>query len=344
MTTLYLNDNIEKFEILLSYLQKSPKIILLTHLNADPDAICASFSLKKLFTKLYKKLVIQIVTPEGVNELTHPIMKKFNIKTEETFEAENCDLIIMVDTSSTWMLGSLKSAVDSTSTPLIIVDHHPPEHTTLNTSSIAFINVNSTSTCEIAFQIFQHLGVNPSKTVSQALLTGLMFDTKHFLIANPVTFEIASQLCRGGALPNVSSKLLQVSTGKSAKIARLKTAQRCTLYKIKNWIIATSHLTSFQAAGARGLIQLGADVAIVAGGKKTNLKANLRSREEFGQATNIHLGTDIAEKIGKRYKGSGGGHTTAAGSIVQMGTYEEITTYAINQIAKILKAPIIEIK
>jgi nanoRNase/pAp phosphatase (c-di-AMP/oligoRNAs hydrolase) len=98
----------------------------------------------------------------------------------------------------------------------------------------------------------------------------------------------------------------------SEKIARLKSAQRMEYYRYKGWIIVTSMLGSFQSSGARALISLGADVAIVTGKDKNMTRASLRSTNQFFKKTGIQLG-ELVSHISMDLDGEGSGHSTAAG-------------------------------
>jgi len=83
---------------------------------------------------------------------------------------------------------------------------------------------------------------------------------------------------------------------------------------MNEWIIALSHVSAYQASAARALIDLGADVAAVAGQKIEKLEVSLRGTREFYKQTGIHLGKDIAKPLGEYIHGMGGGHATAAGA------------------------------
>ena len=81
------------------------------------------------------------------------------------------------------------------------------------------------------------------------------------------------------------------------------------------WIIATSVINAFEASACRGLIDMGADAAII-GGRPTKNKVRLSSRStrEFYDETNINLGSDVMEPLGMLIDGKGGGHANAAGA------------------------------
>jgi nanoRNase/pAp phosphatase (c-di-AMP/oligoRNAs hydrolase) len=99
----------------------------------------------------------------------------------------------------------------------------------------------------------------------------------------------------------------------SERVARLKACRRMRLFRIREWIIALSHVSAYEASAARALIATGAHVAAVAGEKNGNMEISLRSSLEFYKKTNVHLGKDVARELGEYLHGMGGGHATAAG-------------------------------
>lgn len=330
----------DKYESLIDHLKDNGSLCLVTHQNADPDAICASYSLKKLINTFNSKAIVDIITPEGVNEISTNLLKYYTFKTSKVLPLSTLDLIILVDTSSMWTLGSLKNIVGTSSKPIIIIDHHPIESNTLKLSSLTLIDENSTSTCEIIYTLYKELAVDISEPISQLLLTGMMFDTKHFGIATSKTFEIASNLCKLGAKPTISSMILYTPLNISERIARIKASRRCNLFRCDPWIVTTSSISSYQASVARALINLGAHIAIVAGGKKNKVRVNIRCTETFKSATDIHLGKDLAQSIGQNFKGSGGGHSTAAGAVTYIGTSSQILQYSLQILSELLHHPL----
>ena len=99
----------------------------------------------------------------------------------------------------------------------------------------------------------------------------------------------------------------------SERVARIKASTRIQIKKIENWIIAFSHVGSYQASAARAIIDLGAHMVVIAGLKGKKIEISLRSSSEFNKKTGIHLGKDIAQPLGEILQGMGGGHISAAG-------------------------------
>ncbi|MEM1767109.1 MAG: DHHA1 domain-containing protein [Candidatus Bathyarchaeia archaeon] len=107
--------------------------------------------------------------------------------------------------------------------------------------------------------------------------------------------------------------LLSLPMDFSEKVARLKACRRSKMFRINDWIVVVSHVSAYQASAARALIDLGADVAAVAGQRNDNLEVSIRCTRDFHEKTGIHLGRDIAKPLGEFLQGMGGGHATAAG-------------------------------
>jgi len=162
--------------------------------------------------------------------------------------------------------------------------------------------------------MYLKLGFKPNQLASQALLIGLIVETGHMSIANRRTFKAASTLVEFGADPEQALSLTRPTMDDSERIARLKSAQRLRVERIGKWIVAFSEVGSYHASAARALIALGAHLAIIAGKREDELTISLRSTREFTSETGIHLGTHLANPLGRAMNGMGGGHATAAGA------------------------------
>jgi nanoRNase/pAp phosphatase (c-di-AMP/oligoRNAs hydrolase) len=162
--------------------------------------------------------------------------------------------------------------------------------------------------------MYTKLHMLPDRQVSQALLIGILVETGHLSIANRRTFASACALIKTGADPEAALSLIRTVMSDSERIARIRSAQRLKLERIDNWLIALSEVGSYHASAARGLISLGAHLAIVAGKRDDNLTITFRSTREFHNGTGMHLGMNLASVIGQKMNGMGGGHATAAGA------------------------------
>ena len=288
------------------------KVSIICHHNADPDAICAAYSLEKLIHELDQGAVTEILYPDSASQLSERIINHFNIESSTNTRIVEADTVVVVDTGNLIQLEILQSLLHRDSIH-IFIDHHSFDTEIDKLATLYILDETAVATCEIIYDIWQTMEIEPPKEVAEALLIGIAFDSKHFSIGTSKTFRIVAHLLELGATLSEIRETLQSTIDLSERVARLKSAQRMTLHRVDPWIIATSNLGSFQPSAARGILNLGADVAIIAGNEKEELKASLRSTEEFHQKTGIHLGDHLSKPLSEHYNGAGGGHPTAAG-------------------------------
>jgi nanoRNase/pAp phosphatase (c-di-AMP/oligoRNAs hydrolase) len=237
--------------------------------------------------------------------------RKIEVNHEPT--VDDYQTIVMVDTATLEQLEEWGNIVASTKIPKVLIDHHSPHSKTISLASIYVVNEEATSTCEIVYKLYEKYGFEPSETVAKALLLGIAYDSKHFSIGTPESYQTISDLLKIGGPVEEITNIFSVKKDRSEIIARLKGAKRLQLHFRGEWILATSMLSSHHASVARGLIYLGANVAIVAGNDNKKLRASLRATNNFTRETSIHLGQNIATILGEEFEGAGSGHSTAAG-------------------------------
>ncbi len=288
------------------------KVSILCHHNADPDAIGAAYSIERLIHALDQKAVLEVLYPDSASMLAGRMINHFKIEASVHPKIMDADVILVVDTGSLIQLEVLQPLL-KTGAAKVFIDHHGRDDEIARIATIYLVDESAVATCEIVYQIWRSFGLNPPRDVAEALLLGIAFDSKHFTIGTPKTFRIVAELLELGATLSGTRELLQGVMDVSERLARLKGAQRLTIYRMDPWIVVTSNLGSFQPSAARGIMNLGADVAIIAGNEKEELKASLRSTEEFYKNSGIHLGEDVTKPLSEHYKGAGGGHPTAAG-------------------------------
>jgi len=154
----------------------------------------------------------------------------------------------------------------------------------------------------------------PSADEAKALFLGLAFDSRHFVIATSETLKVVADLVDAGVNAQETLPVLSLPMAHSERMARLKASTRIKLLKINCWLIALSQVSAYQASAARGLIALGAHVAVVAGKKGDKIQVSFRASSEFYKETDLHMGRDLATPLGEFLGGMGGGHSVSAGA------------------------------
>lgn len=294
----------------------SPKnVTLICHKNADPDSFGSAYAIKELLNKLYSNLNILILVPEGLSSVSQRLLNNLsNESVVREIKIDEVDMFIMVDSMSFTQLGSIGERIKNLNAPLVVIDHHEPIEETVKRAIYVLSDVTASSTAEIIVSIYRELNLDISKEGALALLTALIYDSKHFSFASYKTFEAVLFLLRHGGDYNLALSILSEPMDISEKIARLKGAQRLRFIRVGKWLISFSNVSSFEASVARALIELGSDLSIVVGGEGDEIRVSARSTNTFYKETNFHLGRDLMMPLGIFIGGSGGGHPMAAGA------------------------------
>jgi len=288
-------------------------LVLLTHQNADPDAICSAYAFTELLERMRPKIKTQIGLTDGINKLSKNLLRELPIKVANKPDIAKFDIIGLMDTNTIQQLSGYAETLKNIKTPIIVIDHHAIHPKTTKIAKISIVNDQVSSTCELIYTFFKEMDLKPSQNVATAMFLGIACDTRHFILSKTSTFKVVSELIDWGVNIKNSLSLLFLPFEYSERIARLKAMKRSKMLKIGGWISVSSIISSYQASVARALIALGADVAAVVGLKDGKLTMCIRSTIRFYEKTRIHLGKQIAMPLGTAVKGVGGGHPTAAG-------------------------------
>ena len=185
-----LNENIKKkaFDAL-NLINKANNITLLTHRSPDPDGISSCFALEKILSPLGKN--IETIYPNEPNE---KIIIRPNREKIASFSI-NPDLIITLDTASIERLYWSKSFKN---TPLINIDHHISNNIK---GEINIVDPTISSTCELVYLLINEWNFSIDKSIAEALLYGLLYDTQSFYIPTTTkqTLFVAGNLIEKGA-------------------------------------------------------------------------------------------------------------------------------------------------
>ncbi len=301
---------------LVRLLKSADSVLILGHQNADPDAVCSAYAFSLLAKRINRKLTLSFASPDGVSKLSKQILQTVALQVVENPDPANADLIVTVDTNTLQQLGDLKGPVVDSRKPLVMIDHHAPHPENAKTATFVICDDKATSTCEMILDMHTKLHIPLSRIASQALLIGLIVETGHLTIATRRTFDSACSLVKAGADPEMALTVTRSSMDESERIARLKSAQRLRMERVGKWVVALTEVGSYHASAARALIALGAHVGVVAGKRNDELTVSFRSTRDFAAETGFHLGRDLANPVGVRMGGMGGGHATAAGANV----------------------------
>ena len=153
----------------LELIEKSRYILIITHVNPDPDSIGSALALSNLFHEnkiKHKVFNISSDLPQNLDFI--PRFDKISDQLPAFF-----DLAISVDCGTYKRLGF---ELDST-IPLINFDHHKSNN---NFGTVNIIKKKKSSTAELVFEFFKHNGLYITKDSATALYVGIYDDTLAF--------------------------------------------------------------------------------------------------------------------------------------------------------------------
>ena len=185
----------------LQLIEKSRYILIITHVNPDPDSIGSALALSNLFHEnkiKHKVFNISSDLPQNLDFI--PRFDKISDQLPAFF-----DLAISVDCGTYKRLGF---ELDST-IPLINFDHHKSNN---NFGTVNIVDSQKSSTAELVFEFFKHNGLYITKDSATALYVGIYDDTLAFSLGrcDEKTFEKINFLVECGASPSeIANKLLR---------------------------------------------------------------------------------------------------------------------------------------
>ena len=185
----------------LELIEKSRYILIITHVNPDPDSIGSALALSNLFHEnkiKHKVFNVSSDLPQNLDFI--PRFEKICDQLPAFF-----DLAISVDCGT---YGRLGFELDS-SIPLINFDHHKSNN---NFGTVNIVDPMKSSTAELVFEFFKHNGLYITKNSATALYVGIYDDTLAFSLGrcDELTFEKINFLVECGASPSdIANKLLR---------------------------------------------------------------------------------------------------------------------------------------
>ena len=187
----------EKIKQLDLEIKKAKNIALFTHIRMDPDTFGSATAFYYILEKLWKNVIL--LNDEKVPDDFAFLWANDVINTNWNLEKFKADLAISLDAADTKQLGNSylnnKSILEKI--PFFVIDHHitNPWFWKIN-----IIDTNSSSTCELLFNILKEINLVKfiDKKISTLLIAGILTDTNIFYNTNvtPITHKVASELLK----------------------------------------------------------------------------------------------------------------------------------------------------
>lgn len=316
---------------LIEHIKASENVLIMGHANSDLDSIGAAIGLWGVITRAQKKPAHVVVNQK--QSLASPIIDgmKSNGKSnmfmepqEALLSANEKTLLIIVDTHSPSFLESLDLYKKCKS--VVVIDHHRMMVNHIDNAVVFFHEPFASSASEMATELIQYMGDNVlTKLEAEALLAGIMLDTKNFVLKTGVrTFEAAAYLRKCGA--------------DTVDVKRLF-ADSIDSYKIRYQIISGAEI--YNKCAITCVDELRGDVRVVASQAADELLSIhdiiasfvIYSNEDQVYVSARSLG-DLNVQLVMEQMG-GGGHMTMAGAQIKDSTVAEVKKGLVDIINKI---------
>lgn len=297
-------------------LKQASCIYIMGHAFSDLDSVGASYG---LYFALRDKYNVKMVANKQ-NTLARTLIDflRFSDKELAIYDygeikdtVDEDALLIVVDTHRPIIMDfrELYDRIDK----VIIIDHHRQSEDFVDETVARYMKSKASSACEIVTSIIRLFGVDKLSTVaSTALLSGIMLDTKNFVMnTSPTTFKNAAFLRQNRADPVLIKKMfsesVEVCKRKYDIISQVELFENFAIAKTKHEDQFTRIATAQAADELLGINGVSASFVMCPSGEYINISAR-----SFGDV-------DVQKIIAKL---GGGGHKTASACQIKTDDFE----------------------
>lgn len=316
---------------LLEHIKASDTVLIMGHKYSDLDSVGACIGMWSAITKGQKKVAYIVLNEASTlaESLVHNAKKStserifINASTALSMITDKT-LLIVVDTHSPNFIEDF--AVYQRCKRIVVIDHHRMMVNHIDGALVFYHEPSASSSSEMVTELIQYFGEDFLTSVeSEALLSGIMLDTKNFVLKTGVrTFEAAAFLRKKGA-NTVSVKRLfsNTITTYKEKYQLVSTAEifnNCAI-SVSQKEMQDIRLASAQAADELLDIQ-GVRASFVIYFDNGMVNVSARSMGDI----NVQ---PLMEELG------GGGHQTMAGAQIKNANVEQVREKIIEMITAI---------
>ncbi len=307
----------------LQLIQSSHYIVVVTHINPDPDTLSSALALSNYFSN--NKINHKVYNLSKNLPLHLSFLPKFH-KIVNQFPPKY-DLVIYVDCGDQER-GAVK--LDD-NCKIINIDHHQSNN---NYGDINIVDSTKGSTAEVLYGFFETNSIKITKDIATCLYVGIYDDTIAFTTprTNAQTFEVVNHLVTAGIDPSfvAESFIMKDSLAKYRMLPKVLStlqlhlsAQVATIYQKEEWLESTGASFNECDEVVNDILKIAVvKVALYLREQNNKIRVSLR-----GKDSDIDLSL-VASKF------NGGGHQNAAGCTIE---YDDIDS-AMKEILEVLKS------
>ena len=314
LTKIILEDNVSRSYKLI---EAAERIVILTHLSPDGDAVGSSLGLYHFLKEIGKEPVV--IVPNRFPGFLNWMSGAADIVVLEEKHKEvqglitEADLLICVDFNDLKRIDGAKPFVEQSHAKKILIDHH------LSPEAFADVTISHpeiSSSSELVFRLICRMGFfqNITQACAESIYVGMMTDTGNFSYASqsPEIYHIISELLSKGIdKDNIYRLVYNTYSENRMRLMGFCLVEKMKLYKEQRTAVISLSLDElarfdYQVGDAEGFVNIplsieGIDVSVFVREDVKKVKMSFRSQ-----------GTFPVNKMASTYF-NGGGHLNAAG-------------------------------
>lgn len=322
--------NIEEIS---SYFRKNDKFLLTTHEAPDGDGLGAEYALHGILRSIGKDVIVRNSDPHATKyDFFDPEGSIGNLADTPDLPDDISERHLVILDTDPSNIGSGGSVFLEKCQDVTVIDHH-----SLRTGAeyTGWLSSESSSTCEMIFQLLDIFSTTLSLNIATALYAGIVYDTGSFIYPKTrgCTFRIAEVLVNAGVVPSeVHTKLYE---SKSTGALMLQSLVSSTMILHENDKVAIQIMPRDTLIASRAAYEESQEMVnfpLQCGTVRVSVlfkesedgtrRCSMRSKGEVDCAA-------ISHKFG------GGGHKTASGFRFEK-TFQDIQSEVLDEIHQYL--------
>jgi bifunctional oligoribonuclease and PAP phosphatase NrnA len=291
-------------------IDRSERILAISHANPDADAVAALLSFKIALERKDKTVCVALGSGTVPQNLAY-LPQLDNIKQVSGLNVDEFDLVAFLDCADEARVGPAGEEVLRKTlmrVPVINIDHHV---TNSRFGTINLVDSEAAATCEILHLLYDDLGIQLTADTATILMSGIQGDTLGLRTPSTTgrTLEVSAALLRAGAdLDTIVDFMFRIRPYSTLKLWGL--ALSAATFKGKLiWTEITPEMLEEADADeseAEGIVNF------LAGTRGARAAAMLYRKPDGWRVSMRSLGDDVDVSALAR-KFGGGGHARAAG-------------------------------
>jgi len=188
---------------LIGRLQQAQRVVVVTHVRPDCDALGSSLALGRLLERMGKQVLLvgPFDVPPGFRFLDPEGRFRRLGRDVQPPELEQADLVVIVDTSAWSQLGEAAEWIRTTRLPKIVLDHHVSSE---DLGAEEFKDSTAEATGRLVYELACRWGIPLDRMSAVQLFAAVATDTGWFRFGSTRadTYRLAAALADAGAVPD----------------------------------------------------------------------------------------------------------------------------------------------